>query len=54
MYKGESLGYRKDLEKDPAFWEKIMPELEKTLQEKLCYGENTAKVEEIEEEVEEI
>jgi RecA/RadA recombinase len=54
MYKGESLGYRKDLEKDPVFWEKIMPELEKTLQEKLCYGENTAKVEEIEEEVEEI
>jgi hypothetical protein len=54
MYKGESLGYRKDLEKDPAFWEKIMPELEKTLQEKLCYGENTTKVEEIEEEVEEI
>jgi len=52
MYKGESLGYRKDLEKDPKFWEKIMPDLENTLQEKLCYG--TASSVEIEEEVDNI
>lgn len=52
MYKGESLGYRKDLEKDSKFWEKIMPELEKTLQEKLCYG--TASSVDIEEEVDNI
>jgi len=52
MYKGESLGYRKDLEKDPKFWEKIMPELEKVLQEKLCYG--TSSTVDIEEEVDNI
>lgn len=52
LYKGESLGYRKDLEKDPKFWEKIMPDLENTLQEKLCYG--TASSVEIEEEVDNI
>jgi hypothetical protein len=49
MYKGESLGYRKDLEKDPKFWEMIMPVLEQTLQEQLCYG-TTSSVD-IEEEV---
>jgi hypothetical protein len=49
MYKGESLGYRKDLEKDPKFWEKIMPDLEKALQDKLCYG--TSSSVDIEEEV---
>jgi RecA/RadA recombinase len=49
MYKGESLGYRKDLEKDPKFWEMIMPVLEQTLQEQLCYG--TASSVDIEEEV---
>ena len=52
MYKGESLGYRKDLEKDPKFWEKIMPELEKVLQEQLCYG--TSDSVDIEEEVDNI
>jgi hypothetical protein len=52
MYKGESLGYRKDLEKDPKFWEKIMPELEKVLQDKLCYG--TSSSVDIEEEVDNI
>jgi len=52
MYKGESLGYRKDLEKDPKFWEKIMPELEQVLQEKLCYGTNSTV--DIEEEVDNI
>jgi RecA/RadA recombinase len=52
MYKGESLGYRKDLEKDPKFWEKIMPELEQVLQDKLCYG--TGSSVDIEEEVDNI
>jgi RecA/RadA recombinase len=52
MYKGESLGYRKDLEKDPKFWEKIMPELEKVLQDKLCYGAGSSV--DIEEEVDNI
>lgn len=53
MYKGESLGYRKDVEKSPEFWEKIMPDLEKALQEKLCYGADTT-TKEIEEELENI
>jgi len=53
MYKGESLGYRKDVEKSPEFWEKIMPDLEKALQEKLCYGADAA-TKEIEEELENI
>ena len=50
MFGGESLGYRKDLEKDPEFWGKIMPKLEEVLQEKLCYGSNNTTVD-IEEEV---
>jgi RecA/RadA recombinase len=51
MFKGESLGYRKDLEKDSSFWEKIMPVLEATLHEKLCYGTNDT-VSELESDVE--
>ena len=38
MFNNESLGYRKDLEKSPEFWGKIMPKLEEVLQDKLCYG----------------
>lgn len=53
IYKGESLGYRKDLEKSPEFWEKITPDLEKALQEKLCYGTDN-NIKEIEEELENI
>jgi len=53
IYKGESLGYRKDVEKSPEFWEKIMPDLENALQEKLCYGADTT-TKEIEEELENI
>jgi RecA/RadA recombinase len=53
MYKGESLGYRKDLEKSEDFWKKILPELEAVLNEKLCYGQqDTAKV--IQQEIDEI
>lgn len=52
MYKGESLGYRKDLENNPQFWEKIMPDLEIALQENLCYGKSS--VSDIEEEIDNI
>jgi RecA/RadA recombinase len=38
QFQGESVGYRKNLEKDPAFWEKICPALEQKLQEELRYG----------------
>lgn len=35
---GESLGYRKNIEKDPVVWEKLLPVLEESLQKELCYG----------------
>lgn len=35
---GESIGYRKNVEKDPSFWEKISPLLEEKLQQELRYG----------------
>jgi hypothetical protein len=35
---GQSVGYRKNLEKDAAFWEKISPALEAKLAEELRYG----------------
>jgi len=35
---GESVGYRKNIEKDSAFWDKISPLLEQKLQEELRYG----------------
>lgn len=35
---GESVGYRKNIEKDSAFWEKICPLLEEKLQQELRYG----------------
>jgi RecA/RadA recombinase len=53
MFGGESLGYRKDLEKNPEFWGKIMPKLEEVLQDKLCYGSSESSVD-IEEEVDNI
>lgn len=34
----ENVGYRKNIEKDAAFWEKICPILENKLQQELCYG----------------
>lgn len=51
IYKGESLGYRKDLEKNQDFWDKIMPDLEKILLDKLCYGNSTESTVDIEAEV---
>ena len=53
MFNGESLGYRKDLEKNPEFWAKVMPKLEEVLQDKLCYGGGETSVD-IEEEVDNI
>jgi len=38
QFQGESVGYRKNIEKDPAFWEKVCPVLEQKLQEELRYG----------------
>lgn len=40
LYKGESMGYRKDLEFNAQFWEKVLPDLENVLQQKLCYGQS--------------
>jgi hypothetical protein len=53
MFNGESLGYRKDLEKNAEFWAKVMPKLEEVLQEKLCYGGGDTSVD-IKEEVDNI
>jgi RecA/RadA recombinase len=49
-YKGKSLGFRKNIEKNTEVWEKIMPDLEKALQENLTYSSHSKTVE-IEEEV---
>ena len=38
QFQGESVGYRKNLEKDAEFWNKVCPILEQKLQEELCYG----------------
>jgi len=38
QFQGESVGYRKNIEKDPVFWEKVCPILEQKLQEELRYG----------------
>jgi len=43
-YNGESLGFRKNIEKNAEVWEKIMPELEKVLNDKLRYGGEKALV----------
>ena len=38
QFNGESVGYRKNIEKDPAFWERVCPALEQKLSEELRYG----------------
>ena len=38
QFQGESVGYRKNIEKDPVFWEKVCPVLEQKLSEELRYG----------------
>jgi RecA/RadA recombinase len=40
QFQGESIGYRKNIEKDPVIWEKICPVLEETLQRELVYSNN--------------
>ena len=41
QFNGESVGYRKNIEKDPVFWEKVCPILEKKLNEELRYGDDS-------------
>lgn len=38
QFQGESVGYRKNIEMDPVFWEKVSPLLEQKLQQELRYG----------------
>ena len=38
QFQGESVGYRKNIESDPAFWEKVSPVLEEKLRAELRYG----------------
>ena len=38
QFQGQSIGYRKNIEKDPAIWQQICPILEQKLQEELRYG----------------
>lgn len=38
QFQGESVGYRKNIERDSAFWERVSPALEQKLQEELRYG----------------
>ena len=38
QFNGESVGYRKNIEKDPAFWDRVCPILEQKLSEELRYG----------------
>ena len=38
QFQGESVGYRKNIESDPAFWEKVSPVLEEKLRSELRYG----------------
>jgi RecA/RadA recombinase len=38
QFQGESVGYRKNLEKNKEFWQKISPVLEQKLNEELRYG----------------
>jgi hypothetical protein len=38
QFGGENVGYRKNLVKNSAFWEKVSPALEETLLNELCYG----------------
>lgn len=37
-FNGESVGYRKNIEKDPEFWKKVIPALEEKLNQELRYG----------------
>ena len=38
QFNGESVGYRKNIEKDAAFWDRVCPALEQKLSEELRYG----------------
>jgi len=43
-FNGESLGFKKNIVKNADIWEKVMPELEKVLQDKLKYGGEASSV----------
>ena len=45
-FKGESIGYRKNIEKNAEIWNKISPVLEEKLNEELRYGSSTNQVDE--------
>lgn len=38
QFEGQSIGYRKNVEKDAEFWKRVSPALEKKLSEELRYG----------------
>jgi len=38
QFEGQSIGYRKNVEKDAEFWKRVSPVLEKKLSEELRYG----------------
>lgn len=40
QFQGQSVGYRKNLEKDSEFWNKVLPALEEKLNTELRYGGN--------------
>jgi RecA/RadA recombinase len=52
QFQGQSVGYRKNIEKDPAFWEKVSPILEQRLNEELRYGSVDGEDENIEDDSE--
>ncbi len=42
FFKGERLGFRKNIEMDPEMWKKVMPTLEVVLKEKLSYSSSVS------------
>jgi recombination protein RecA len=54
-YKGESVGFRKNIETSKEFWDKVMDDLEATLSEKLRYSDIGDKIiDDLEKEVENV
>jgi len=53
QFNGEKLGYRKNIEKDPSFWEKICPVIEQKLNEELKYGAANSSVDNVDDDLSE-
>lgn len=53
QFNGEKLGYRKNIEKDPSFWEKICPVIEQKLNEELKYGAANSPVDNVDDDLSE-